>query len=217
MSKKNEILHEPSLSFEGIENELEEIINRKKEEIEKDLEQRIQQEKNKAKRKLDQIEKDLEFKKEELNNYRTAHAEFEESKANIRDQKKGYLEKAIQYLRKIEGLTAQALKGLKKMSELDQKLDELNQRVKEKADIFKRNLEDKIEVMAEVTETRENEEIDLEQEREKLRKILELLGRTDTLKKRRAPTRAKMENEGEAEESETFETNEAIPDASKDE
>ena len=217
MSKKNDILQEQSFSLEGIEDELEEIINRKKEEIEIDLEKRIQQEKDKAKKKIDQIEKDLEFKKEELNNYRTAHAEFEESKANIRSQKKGHLDKAIQYLRKIESLTGQALEGLERMSELDQKLDELTQTVREKAEIFKRNLEDKIEVAAEETKTQENEEIDLEQEREKLRKILELLGRTETPIQKRAHTTGIMENEGEAKESEISEANEAIPDTSKDE
>ena len=217
MSKKNDILQEPTLTLEEIENELEEIINRKKEEIEKDLEKRIQQEKDKANKKIDQIEKDLEFKKDELINYRTAYAEFENNKANIRSQKKVHLEKATQYLRKIETLTAQGLEELKKMSELDQNLDELTQTAREKAKIFKRELEEKFGVVAEETETQENEEIYLEQDREKLRKILELLGTTETPKQRRAQTRGKMENEEEAEESEISEKNEAHPEKSEDE
>lgn len=217
MSKKNDDFHEPSFTLEGIENELEEIINRKKEEIEKDLEKRIQQEKDRARKKIYQIEKDLEIKKEELIDYRSAHAEFERNKANIKSQKKGHLEKAIQYLRKIESLTAQALEGLKKMSELDQKLDELTQTVREKAEIFKKNLEDRVEVAAEEAENQNNEEIDLEQEKEKLRKILELLGRTKTSIQTRARTPEKMESKEEAGESEIGEANEAAPDTFKDE
>jgi hypothetical protein len=208
MSKKNDILQEPALTLEEIENELEEIINRKKTEIEKDLEKRIQQEKDKAKKKLDQFEKDLESKKDKLVNYRAVHAEFEDNKAKIRGQKNGHLEKAIQYLKKIETLTAHALKGLKKMSELDHKLDELTQTVKEKAEIFKKDLEEKLEVEAEETEIQENEEIDLEQEREKLKKILELLGRTETPKHRKTQTTGKMENEEESDESEISDKNE---------
>jgi len=217
MSRKNDILQELTLTLEEIENELEEIINRKKEEIEKDLEKRIQQEKDKAKKKIDQIEKDLEVKKDELINYRTAFAEFENNKADIRSQKKAHLEKTIQCLRKIETLTAQGLEELRKMSELDQKLDEITHTVREKAETFKRKLEEKFGVVAEEMETQENEEIYLEQEREKLRKIRELLASTNTSNLRRAQTREKMESEEDAKESEVSEENETHPEKSEDE
>ena len=202
MSKNNDTLQDPILIVEEIVNELEEVINKKKEEIEKDLEKRIQREKNKAKKKLDQIEKDLEVKKDELINYRTAFAEFENNKANIRSQKKAHLEKAIQCLRKIETLTAQGLEELSKMSELDQKFDEITHTVREKAETFKRELEEKFGDVAEKVETQENEETYLEQERKKLRKIRELLASTNTPNRRRAKTRGKMESEEETEESE---------------
>ncbi len=217
MSKNNDTLKDPTLIVEEIVNELEEVINKKKEEIEKDLEKRIQWEKNKAKEKLDQIEKDLEAKKDELINYRTAFAEFENSKANIKSQKKEHLEKAIQCLRKIETLTAQGLEELGKMSELDQKLDEINRTVKEKAEIFKRELEEKFGVVAEKMETQENEETYLEQEREKLRKLRELLTSTNTSNRRRFKKRGKKESEPEAEESEVNKENETHPEESEDE
>lgn len=217
MSKKDDILQESALTLEEIENELEEIINKKKEEIEKDLEKRIQLEKDEAKKKIDQIEKELASKKDELINYRTAYAEFENNKASMRSQKKTHLEKAIQYLRKIETLTAQGLEELKKMSELDQKLDELTQIVREKAEIFKKNLEEKFEVATGKTETKEKEEIELEQEKAKLRKILELLGKTEVHKRKRAPTREETENGEEAEEPEASGEDETHPKESKDE
>ena len=182
MSKKNDIIQELELAIEKIENELEEVLNKKKEEIEKDLDKRIQQEKERAKKKIDQIQDELEIKKDEIINYRTAFAKFENNKTDIRSQKKVHLEKAIQYLRKIETLAAQSLEELKKISELDQKLDEITQIVKEKAEIFKKDLQEKIEVAAEEAEGEGNEEIELKKERERLRKILELLGKTETSK-----------------------------------
>ena len=179
MSKKNDILQELTLTIEKIEDELEEIINKKKEEIEKELEKRILQEKEKAKKKIDQIQEELEIKKDEIINYRTTFAELENNKTDIKGQKKLHLDKAIQYLRKIETLTAQSLEELKKISELDQKLDEIAQVAKEKAEIFKKDLQEKIEAVAGEAERQGNEEIELEQEREKLRKILELIGKTE--------------------------------------
>lgn len=183
VSKKDDIIQELTLAIEKIEYELEEVINKKKEEIERDLEKRILQEKEKAKKKIDQIQEELEIKKDEIINYRAAFAEFENNKTDIRNQKKMHLEKAIQYLRKIETLAAQSLEELKEISELDQKLDEITQTVKEKAEIFKKDLQEKIEVAAEEAEGEGNEEIELKKERERLRKILELLRKTETSEK----------------------------------
>ncbi len=183
MSKKNDILQELTLTIEKIEDELEEIINKKREEIEKELEKRIQQEKEKAKKKIEQIQEELEIKKDEIVNYRAKFAELENNKTDVKSQKKLHLDKAIQYLRKIETLTAQSLEELKKISELDQKLDEITQAAREKAEIFKKDLQQKIEAVAEEEQRQGDEEIELEQEREKLRKILELIGKTEKPKR----------------------------------
>ena len=183
MSKKNDILQELTLTIEKIEDELEEIINRKKEEIEKELDKRIQQEKEKAKKKIDQIQEELQIKKDQIVNYRITFTELENNKTDIQSQKKLHLDKAIQYLKKIETLAAQSLEEMKKISELDQKVDEITQAAKKKAEIFKKDLQQKIEAVAGDAEGQENEEIELEQEREKLRKILELIGKTEKSKR----------------------------------
>ncbi|UCE22737.1 MAG: hypothetical protein JSV46_11170 [Candidatus Aminicenantes bacterium] len=217
MSKNNDTQKDPTQIVEEIVNELEEVINKKKEEIEKDLEQKIQLEKERAKKKLDQIEKDLEVKKVELINYRSAFSEFENSKANIRSQKKEHLKKAIQCLRKIETLTAQGLEELKKIGELDQKFDKITHTIKEKAEVFKRELEKKFAVEPEKMKTEENEEVYLEQEREKLRKLRELLASTNTSKRIRDKIRGKIKREAEAEELEVNKEKETHPVESEDE
>ena len=188
MSKKNDILTDPILYIEKIENQLDEVIQKKKKDVEKELEKRILKEKIEAKKKIDQIEKEFESKKEAFVNYRTALAEIENNKANIKNQKKEHLEKAIQFLKEIKTLTAKSLDELKKMSELDKKLEELNQTVKEKATTFKKDLEEEFKIKAEgpeiegLEDMKDQEEIDLVKDREKLKKIIELLHTKDPSK-----------------------------------
>lgn len=194
--------------IEDIENQLEQILNKKKEEIEKELEERIKQDKEEAKKKMNQIEKELEDEKETLINYRTTLAEFENNKANTKNQIKEHLDKAIQSLTEIETLTAQTLEELKKVSELNQKLEELHHAAEEKATILKKDLEEKFGIVAEGLETKEHEEVDLEQELAKLKKIKKLLGTTETSKPGRKRTRKKRKIEEEIEESEAGKENE---------
>ena len=198
MPKNNNILKDPTPIIEEIENQLEEVLNKKKEEIEKELEERIIQDKKEAKKKIDQIEKELEDEKEALIDYRTLFAEFENNRADIKNQKKEHLDKAIQFLREIETLTAQSIKEIQKVSELDQKLEEFHQAAKEKAAVLKNDLEEKFGIMAEGLEIDEDDEIDLEQERAKLKKIKELLGAEETPKPGRKQTKGRRKTRTKA-------------------
>jgi len=215
MPKNNDILKDPIPIIEKIENQLEQILNKKKEEIEKELEERIKQEKEEAKKKIDQIEKELEDEKEALINYRTTLDEFENNKANTKNQIKEHLDKAIQSLTEIKTLTAQTFEELKKVSELNQKLEELHHAAEEKAAILKKDLEEKFGIVAEGLETKEHEEVDLEQELAKLKKIKELLGTTETPKPGRRRIRERRKVEEEIEESEVGKENELHVEKSK--
>jgi hypothetical protein len=193
MSGSNDILKDPLLYIEEIEHQLDDVIHKKKEDIEKNLEIRIQKEKSEAQQKIEQIEKEFGGKKEALVNYRTSFSEYENNKTNIQSQRTRHLEKAIELVKELEKLTAQSLEELKKVSELDQKLQELTQTAKEKAETFKKDLEEGFEIEFERPEHEEleetkgpeeikepevikdQEEIDLAKEREKLKQIVELL------------------------------------------
>ena len=232
MPKNSDNAKEPVSLIEEIEKELEEVINRKKEEIEQDLQRKIQQETDRAKSKIGQIEHELEAKKEELTNYRTELAEFENNTQNIKNQKKEHLDKAVQYLRQIETLTAQSLEELQKLSDLDQKLDEVTGAIKEKAATFKKELEKKFkdvaeemeaeeteaeETEADEVEAEEDEDFDLELEREKLRKIMDLLGTEKKPRRRGARTKGETESDNEAGKSDPREEDEAHTEKSEDE
>ena len=204
MSGRDDIFNDPLLYIEEFEHQLDEIIHKKKESIEKNLEVRIQKEKSEARQKIEQIEKEFVGKKETLVDHRTTFSELKSNKTNIQSHHKKHLEKAIEYLKEIENLTAQSLEELKKAIELDQKLNELTQKATEKAAAFKKDLEEAFEIeierpeIKELEETKEpeeikepevikdREEIDLAKEREKLKQIVELLRTKEPPKSRKS-------------------------------
>ena len=180
MPKNKEILEDPTPIIEDVESQLEKIFKKKKQEIEEELEGKIEQEKKEAEKKIHQIEKELEDEKEALVNYRTTLAEFENNKADTKSQIKEHLEKAVQSLAKIDTLTAQTLEELKKVNELNQKLEEFHHAAEEKTAILKKDLEEKFGIVTEGLEAKELEDVDLKQELTKLKRIKELLGPTET-------------------------------------
>lgn len=177
MGKSKDKVKESTLVIEEIEGQLGEAFSKKKEEIERELEERIKKEKEEAKKRISQVEKEFEEERQALKNYRSTIKEFETNKANIKDQIKKHLDKAIQFQTAIENLTAQTLEELKKVSELNQKLDEFNKQAEEKASILKKDLEGRFGIVTEVFKANEQKEVEvnLEQELAKLRKIKELL------------------------------------------
>jgi hypothetical protein len=180
MPKNTEIPEDPTPVIEEVENQLEKIFSKKKQEIETELEGNIQKEKEEAKKKIDQIEKELENEKEALVNYRTALAEFENNKTETKNQIKEHIDIAVQSLAEIDTLTAQTLEELKKVTELNQKLGEFHRAAEEKTASLKKDLEEKFGIVTEGLETKELENVDLKQELTKLKKIKELLGPAET-------------------------------------
>ncbi len=202
MQKNKKILEHPAPIIEDVENQLEKIFNKKKQAIEEELEGKIQQEKKEAEKKVHQIEKELEDEKEALVNYRTTLAEFENNKAGTKSQIKEHIDRAVQSLTEIETLTAQTLEELKKVGELNQKLEESRHATEEKTAILKKDLEEKFGIVADDLEIKELEDVDLKRELAKLKKIKELLGPKETPEPVTRRTREKGKTEEEIEESE---------------
>jgi hypothetical protein len=202
MAKNKETQEDITPIIEEVENQLEKIFGEKKQEIEKELEEKLQQDKEEAKKKIDQIEKELGDEKAALVNYRTALAEFEKNKAETKSRIKEHIDSAVKSLSEIDTLTAQTLEELKKVSELNQKLEELHQAAEEKTAILKKDLEEKFGIVTEGLETQELENVDLKQELTKLKKIKELLGPAETDEPETKRTEEKIKAEEEIEESE---------------
>jgi len=177
MSKKDDTPKNSSYIIDEIEQQLEQAIARKREEVEKALEEKIRKEKEAAQKRIEELSKEGEEEKKTLINFKSLLAEFENSKKGLKIQIKEHIEKAIQYQSEIESLTGKTLEELKKVSELNQQLEELQQDTGEKVSALKKDLEERYGIVAEVPEGEEHEgtEINLEQELAKLKKIKELL------------------------------------------
>jgi hypothetical protein len=180
MAKKSDTPDAPENSssiLEEIEQQLEKTLAKKKEEVEKELEERIRKEREEARKRLENLDKELQEEKQTLSDFKTTLTEFETNKKELKTQIKDHIEKAIKFQTEIESLTGQTLEELKKVSELNQKLEELQQTTGQKVSSLKKDLEEKFGIMAEIPEGEEaeEEEINLAQELAKLKKIKELL------------------------------------------
>jgi len=166
MPANNEEKKEPESIPEDVESQLEALIAKKKEEIEKGLNDKIKLAKGEAEKKIGDIEKEFEKEKETLSSYRKVMAEYESKKKSLESEIKEHLNKAIEVQKAIEKLTGATLGELKKVNELSQKLEEFHKEVEEKASLLEKELEEKFGIVAEVLEGREHEDIigDLEKE-----------------------------------------------------
>jgi hypothetical protein len=180
MAKKDDTPDTPEKSssiIDEIQQQLEQALARKREEVEKELEERIKKEREEARKRLESLEKELHEEKQTLTDFKTTLAEFETNKRELKTEIKDHIEKAIKYQTEIESLTGQTLEELKKVSELNQKLEELQQTTGERVSTLKKDLEEKFGIVAEMPEGEESEEeeINLAQELAKLKKIKDLL------------------------------------------
>jgi hypothetical protein len=176
MAKKNDEPEGTASIVDEIEKQLEEALSKRKAEVEKELEERIQREKEEAQKRLEEIDQELAEEKDALTNFKTLLAEFETSKSELKKQIKEHINKAIQFQTDIETLTGQTLEELKKVRELNQQFEELQQDTGKRVTELKDKLEDKFGIVAEVPDTELDEtELNLDQELVKLKKIKDLL------------------------------------------
>jgi len=200
---KQDIIKESASIIEEIEGRLEQILAKKKKEVDQELEEKIKREEIEAKRKMEAIEKQIAEEKESLTSYRSILAEFETEKQAIRDKIKQHLANAIQLQPKIASMAEQTLQELKSVSELHQELERLQTDTLQKVGDLKEDLEKKYGVKIEVPEIiGEKENVKLEEELTKLKKIKELLGDTENQDPGNTPV---QEQEKEAVQAETSE------------
>src|SRR4030066_2039301 len=177
MADKHVNLKESIGVIEEIESKMENLWMKRKEEIEKDLEAKIQAEKEEAGKKIEAIERELQRGRTVLQDYRTVVGEFETERASLQRQIKEHFEKAVENQTEIERIAGQTMEELRLVNDLNKKLETLNHSAEEKVDGFRRELEERFGIEAQLPPSREEEElkVDLDHELRKLRKIKELL------------------------------------------
>ncbi len=202
MANKDDTPKNSSSIVDEIEQRLEQTIAKRREDVEKTLEEKIRKEREEAQKRIEDLTREADEEKQTLVNFKTLLAEFESSRDELRVQIKEHVEKAIHFQTEIESLTGQTLEELKKVRELSQKLDELQQDAGKKVAELRRDLGEKYGIVAEIPEGEEKDEteIDLEQELAKLKKIKELLntsGPVEEVNQEAGPQEPQEQGEGE--------------------
>jgi hypothetical protein len=177
MADKHVNLKESVNVIEEIETKMESIWVKRKEEIERELEERIRAEREEASRKIEVIEKEINKGRSVLQDYRTVVSEFETERANLQMQIKDHFDKAVGYQTEIEKMAGLTMEELRLVRELNNKLEALHQSAELKVNNFRKDLEEKFGIVAELPESMEDEnlKVDLEQELHKLKKIKQIL------------------------------------------
>lgn len=185
MVKDNNFIKESSSIIAEIEAQLQDVLAKKKELVEQELEEKIKAEQEDAQKRISEIESELQGNKEALENYKNVLTQFENDKEGVKEEIKVHLDKAIQLQTDIEKLTGLTLQELKTVSELTKKLEVINHEASTKVNALKTELEEKYGIVAQVPESNGHDEVDfdLENELAKLQKIKELLGSTDFMTK----------------------------------
>ncbi|MGD9347281.1 MAG: hypothetical protein PVH84_15555 [Candidatus Aminicenantes bacterium] len=180
MVKDNNFIKESSSIIEEIEAQLKDVLSKKKEQVEQELQEKIKAEQEEAQKRISQIESELEGNKEALENYKNVLTQFENDKEGVKKEIKTHLDAAIKLQTDIEKMTGQTLQELKTVGELTKKLEEINLEASTKVNALKTELEEKYGIIAQVPESNGRDEVDfdLENELAKLHKIKELLGET---------------------------------------
>jgi hypothetical protein len=177
MGKKDDTPKGPTSIIDEIQEQLDQALARKKVDVEMELEEKIKREKEEAQKRMQELEKEMVEEKQSLSDFKNLLAEFDTNKKELKTKIKEHLDKAISFQSEIENMTGRTLEELRKVSVLNQKLEDLQQEAEKKVSDLKKDLEDKFGIIAEVPESEEFEEseINLEHELAKLKKIRELL------------------------------------------
>jgi translation initiation factor 2 beta subunit (eIF-2beta)/eIF-5 len=185
MVKDNNFIKESSSIIEEIESQLQDVLSKKKEAVEQELQEKIRAEQEEAQKRISQIESELEGNKEALENYKNVLTQFENDKEGVKGEIKAHLNMAIQLQTDIEKMTGQTLQELKIVGDLTKKLEEINSEASTKVNALKTELEEKYGIVTQVPESIGADEVDfdLENELAKLQQIKELLGSTDVVMK----------------------------------
>jgi hypothetical protein len=177
MAEKSLTIKDSVTVIEEVESKLERMLSQRKEEIEHELEERIRAEKAEADKKIEAIQQEIDKGRSILQDYRAVVSEFETERSALQHQIREHFDKAVGYQTEIEKMAGLTLEELRRVSDLNRKLESLHQSAEEKVNSFRKDIEERFGIVAQLPESPEEKElkVDLEQELAKLRKIKELL------------------------------------------
>lgn len=177
MPDNADIIRESTSIIQEIELQLEKLLQEKKEDIERILVSRINQEKDAARKQADEVESEFEKERESLSEYRMMVKEAEDERAGLMNQIKEHFRRIVHYQAEVENMARLTAEEIKKVNEVYRKIEDLRRASADKAAFLKKDLEERFGIVAQIPARREAEpeKLDLDQEIQKLKRIKELL------------------------------------------
>jgi len=177
MSESPETTTEVGSVILEIEQQLDNLLSQKREDIARALAAAIQKEKEAAHKKLDELGKEFDRERGALDAFRHMVAEAETERTTILEELRKGIQRALQFQAEVENLSRRATEEIRKVNDLHEKLESLRQRTAERAGFLKKDLREKFGIITDVPEGEDvrGPDMDLDRELENLRRIKTLL------------------------------------------
>lgn len=171
------IFRDSSQVIQEVEDQLERILQKKFRDVDSELVERINREKEAARKRKEEIEREFDKEKTALGEYRVMVRDFEEQRAGLLNEARDRMQKVLKFQAEIESLAKSTVDEIKRVNEIQERLEALRTRTSEKAAFLKNDLRERFGIVAEVMDEPEPKplSLDLDEELEKLRKIKDLL------------------------------------------
>ncbi|MGZ5453871.1 MAG: hypothetical protein ACXW2R_06690 [Candidatus Aminicenantales bacterium] len=170
------IFRDSSQVIQEVEDQLESILQKKFRDVDSDLVERINREKEVARKRKEEIERDFEKEKTALTEYRIMVHDFEEQRAGLLNEARDRFQKVLKFQAEIETLAKSTVDEIKRVNDIQERLEILRTKTSERAAFLKTDLRERFGIVAEVMEEEPKPlSLDLDVELEKLRKIKDLL------------------------------------------
>ena len=171
------IFRDSSQVIQEVEDQLERILQKKFRDVDSELLERINREKEAARKRKDEIEREFEKEKSALADYKVMVHDFEEQRAGLLNEARDRFQKVLKFQAEIETLAKSTVEEIKRVNDIQERLEELRSKTADRAAFLKNDLRERFGIVAEVVpdEPQESLKVDLDEELEKLRKIKDLL------------------------------------------
>jgi len=170
------IFRDSSQVIQEVEDQLERILQKKFRDVDVELVERINREKEAARQRKEEIERDFDKEKTALTDYRVMIRDFEEQRAGLLNEARDRFQKVLKFQAEIESLAKSTVDEIKRVNEIQERLEGLRMKTSERAAFLKNDLKERFGIVAEVMEEDPKPlDLDLDEELEKLRKIKDLL------------------------------------------
>jgi uncharacterized membrane-anchored protein YhcB (DUF1043 family) len=176
MQHDPDIFRDSSQVIQEAEDQLERILQNKFSDVDSELVERINREKEAALKRKEEIEREFEKGKAALSDYRVMVRDFEDQRAGLLNEARERFDKVLKFQADIESLATSTVEEIRQVNEIQARLEALRAKTSERAALLRNDLRDRFGVVAEVLEEEPRPlSLDLDEELEKLKKIKELL------------------------------------------